>query len=105
MPVLGVIPARLGSTRLPRKPLQPLGGVPLIVRVAERIRAIGCMDALVIATDAQEIADVAARGGFLAVLTSPAHQTGTERNISNGSKSFSGSQSFSTAAISTTRRG
>jgi 3-deoxy-manno-octulosonate cytidylyltransferase (CMP-KDO synthetase) len=79
MPVLGVIPARLGSTRLPRKPLQPLGGVPLVVRVAERVRAIGCMDALVVATESGEIAEVVERAGFRAVLTSDAHQTGTER--------------------------
>jgi 3-deoxy-manno-octulosonate cytidylyltransferase (CMP-KDO synthetase) len=79
MPVLGVIPARLGSTRLLRKPLQPLGGVPLVVRVAERVRATGCMDALVVATDSSEIADVVERAGFRAVLTSAAHQSGTER--------------------------
>ena len=55
MPVLGVIPARLGSTRLWRKPLQPLGGVPLIVRVAERVSTHGLVDRLVIATDSPEI--------------------------------------------------
>jgi len=79
MPVLGVIPARLGSTRLPRKPLQLLGGVPLVIRVAERVRGLGCLDALVIATDAPDVARVVADAGFRAVLTSAAHQTGTER--------------------------
>ena len=79
MPVLGVIPARLGSTRLPRKPLQLLGGVPLVVRVAERLRGLGCLDALVVATEAPDIARVAEDAGFRAVLTSAAHQTGTER--------------------------
>jgi 3-deoxy-manno-octulosonate cytidylyltransferase (CMP-KDO synthetase) len=79
MPVLGVIPARLGSTRLPRKPLQPLGGLPLIVRVAERVRSLGCVDALVIATDAAEIAQVVEAAGLRAVLTSSSHQTGTDR--------------------------
>lgn len=79
MPVLGVIPARLGSTRLPRKPLQPLGGVPLVVRVAERVRGLGGLDALVVATESREIADVVTAAGFRAVLTSPTHQTGTER--------------------------
>lgn len=79
MPVLVVIPARLGSTRLPRKPLQPLGGVPLIIRVAERIRAHGIADRLVIATDADEIAAVVCSAGFEAVLTTPRHQSGTDR--------------------------
>ncbi len=79
MPVLGVIPARLGSTRLPRKPLQPLGGVPLIIRVVERVRGIGGLDELVVATDAREIAEVVEQAGVRAVLTSPHHITGTER--------------------------
>ena len=79
MPVLVVIPARLGSTRLPSKPLQPLGGLPLIVRVAERVGALGCTDALVVATDSPQIAEVVERAGFRPVLTSAAHQTGTER--------------------------
>ena len=79
MPVLGVIPARLGSTRLPRKPLQLLGGVPLVVRVAERVRGLGCLDALVIATDSADIQGVAEAAGFRALLTSRTHRTGTER--------------------------
>jgi len=79
MPVLGVIPARLGSTRLPRKPLQLLGGVPLVVRVAERVQGLGGLDALVVATDAPEVADVVSAAGFEAVLTAAGHQTGTER--------------------------
>jgi 3-deoxy-manno-octulosonate cytidylyltransferase (CMP-KDO synthetase) len=79
MSVLGVIPARLGSTRLPEKPLQLLGGVPLVVRVAERVRALRGIDLLVVATDAPGIARVVEQAGIRAVLTSGAHQTGTER--------------------------
>ena len=79
MPTLGVIPARLGSTRLPRKPLQPLAGVPLILRVVERVRALGCVDTLVVATDAPEIAAVVEPTGVACAITSSAHQTGTER--------------------------
>ena len=79
MPVLGVIPARLGSSRLPRKPLLPLGGEPLIIVVTRRIAELGVCDRLVVATDAREIANVVARAGFEAVLTSPDHTTGTER--------------------------
>ena len=79
MPVLGVIPARLGSTRLPRKPLLPLGGEPLILFVTRRIADLSVCDRLVVATDAREIASVVSDAGFEAVLTSPDHTTGTER--------------------------
>lgn len=79
MPVLGVIPARLGSTRLPRKPLQLIGGVPLVVRVAQRAIEAGVTDALVVATDSEEIAAVARGAGVSAVLTLPDHESGTDR--------------------------
>ena len=79
MPVLGVIPARLGSTRLPRKPLLPLAGEPLITFVTRRIADLGVCDRLVVATDAREIATVVGAAGFEAVMTSPDHTTGTER--------------------------
>jgi 3-deoxy-manno-octulosonate cytidylyltransferase (CMP-KDO synthetase) len=79
MPVLVAIPARLGSTRLPRKPLQPLGGVPLIIRVVERVHASGVGDRVVVATDAEEIASVVAAAGFEAVLTAERHPSGTDR--------------------------
>src|SRR5438128_1257798 len=79
MPVLVVIPARLGSTRLRHKSLQPLGGVPLIVRVAERASGYGVADRLVVATDATSIAEVVRQAGFEAVLTSSKHPSGTDR--------------------------
>ena len=79
MPVLGVIPARLGSSRLPRKPLLPLAGDPLILHVTRRIAELRVCDRLVVATDAREIANVVEHAGFEAVLTSPDHASGTER--------------------------
>ena len=79
MPVLGVIPARLGSTRLPRKPLQLLAGEPLVNRVAERVREHAVVDRVVVATDAREIAVVVERLGVEVVMTHDRHQTGTER--------------------------
>ena len=51
MRVLGVIPARLGSTRLLNKPLQLLAGEPLVTRVVERVAAYDLVDRLVVATD------------------------------------------------------
>jgi 3-deoxy-manno-octulosonate cytidylyltransferase (CMP-KDO synthetase) len=77
--VLGVIPARLGSERLPRKPLHSLAGRPLIEWVWRRVSELGVVDDLVVATDSQEVAEVCHRFGARAVLTSPAHQSGTER--------------------------
>jgi 3-deoxy-manno-octulosonate cytidylyltransferase (CMP-KDO synthetase) len=79
MRVLGVIPARLGSTRLPNKPLQPLAGEPLITRVIERVLDHGLVGELVVATDSAEVASVAKRSRVRAVLTSGSHQTGTDR--------------------------
>jgi 3-deoxy-manno-octulosonate cytidylyltransferase (CMP-KDO synthetase) len=79
MRVLGVIPARLGSTRLPNKPLQPLAGEPLITRVVERVLDHGLVEQLVVATDSERVARVAERSGVLAVLTAGTHATGTDR--------------------------
>jgi 3-deoxy-manno-octulosonate cytidylyltransferase (CMP-KDO synthetase) len=79
MKVLAVIPARLGATRLPRKPLRPLGGAPLVVRVLERVRSLGLADAVVVATEAEEVAAVVRAAGGEAVITSDQHLSGTDR--------------------------
>src|SRR5829696_561873 len=79
MRVLGVIPARLGSTRLPNKPLQPLAGEPLITRVIQRVLDHSLTDELVVATDSSRVVQVAQLAGVRAVLTDGAHQTGTDR--------------------------
>ena len=79
MRVLGVIPARLGSTRLPNKPLQLLAGEPLITRVIERVLEHGLIGELVVATDSSRVIQVAERSGVRAVLTDGGHQTGTDR--------------------------
>lgn len=79
MTVLAVIPARLGATRLPRKPLRLLGGVPLIVRVAERVAGMGVAHDCVVATDSDEVLAVCASAGVRAVLTRGDHPSGTDR--------------------------
>ena len=79
MRVLGVIPARLGSTRLPNKPLQLLAGEPLITRVIQRVLEHGLTDDLVVATDSPMIAQVVERAGVRAVLTDASHPSGTDR--------------------------
>jgi 3-deoxy-manno-octulosonate cytidylyltransferase (CMP-KDO synthetase) len=76
---LAVIPARLGATRLPRKPLRLLAGVPIIVRVLERVRALRVADQVVVATDSEEITDVVREAGGEAVFTDATHPSGTDR--------------------------
>ncbi|PYP80157.1 MAG: 3-deoxy-manno-octulosonate cytidylyltransferase [Gemmatimonadetes bacterium] len=79
MRTLAVIPARLGATRLPRKPLRLLAGVPLVVRVLERVVALQVADRCIVATDSREILEEVERAGGHALLTDPAHPSGTDR--------------------------
>lgn len=76
---LAVIPARLGSTRLPRKPLHIIAGRPLVEWVWRRVSALDLFDRVVIATDSEEIADHARSIGATVELTSPDHPSGTDR--------------------------
>ena len=73
-----LIPARLASTRLPGKPLADLGGLPMIVRVAQRCATAGARD-VVVATDATEVAAACAAHGVRVVLTRSDHATGSDR--------------------------
>jgi 3-deoxy-manno-octulosonate cytidylyltransferase (CMP-KDO synthetase) len=75
---LVVIPARLGSTRLPRKPLADIGGKPMVVRVAERAKQ-SLAQSVVVATDSPEIEAACKAHRIECLLTSPAHPTGTDR--------------------------
>lgn len=77
--VLGVIPARLSSTRLPRKVLREIAGRPLVLRVYDAARRSPHLHDVLIATDSSEVADVCARHGASVVMTSPDHPSGTDR--------------------------
>ena len=77
--VLGVIPARLQSQRLPRKPLQQLAGRTLIEWVWRRVSSFQILDACVVATDSPEVVAECERLGAAVALTSPAHASGTDR--------------------------
>ena len=79
MKTLAVLPARLGASRLPRKPLRLVGGLPLIVRVWQRVHAMRAADRVVVATDSEEIRDVVRAAGGEAVLTRDDHPSGTDR--------------------------
>lgn len=73
-----VIPARFASSRLPGKPLEMIGGKPMIQRVHERAVQSGAAE-VIIATDDDRIAAVAHGFGADARLTSPDHASGTDR--------------------------
>ncbi|HEX8243083.1 MAG TPA: hypothetical protein VF541_06300, partial [Longimicrobium sp.] len=75
-PVLGVIPARLASVRLPRKPLHPIAGRPLIEWVWRRAVDSGVFDAVVIATDSPAVAETARAFGASVALTRDDHPSG-----------------------------
>jgi len=77
--VLGVIPARLHSTRLPRKVLREIAGVPMVAHVFRRARQSPLLSDLLVATDAQDIVDVCHGLGIPAVMTSADHPSGTDR--------------------------
>ena len=77
--VLVVIPARLGSTRLPEKCLLPLCGKPMIVWVAEAASRSRRADRVVVATDHERIVDTVKAAGFEAVMTRKDHPSGTDR--------------------------
>jgi 3-deoxy-manno-octulosonate cytidylyltransferase (CMP-KDO synthetase) len=77
--VLGVIPARLASTRLPRKVLREIAGRPLVAWVYEAARKASDLDEVLVATDADEVMQACARLGIPAALTSSDHPSGTDR--------------------------
>ncbi|MBI4355715.1 MAG: 3-deoxy-manno-octulosonate cytidylyltransferase [Candidatus Omnitrophica bacterium] len=79
MSVLGVIPARYGSTRLPAKPLAMIGGQSLIRRVYEQAKQAKRLTRLVVATDDQRIVEAVQQFGGTAVMTRQDHASGTDR--------------------------
>ena len=77
--VLGVIPARLASTRLPRKVLRTIAGRPMLAWVYTAAKACPQLDHVLIATDSQEIVDLCNQHGWPVQLTSPDLPSGTDR--------------------------
>jgi len=73
-----LIPARLASTRLPNKPLADIGGLPMVVRVAQRVSGIGAKH-VVVAADSPLIMDACQAHGVRAVLTRTDHASGSDR--------------------------
>ena len=77
--IIGILPARWGSTRFPGKPLHLIAGKPLIQHVWERCQAAKSLSEILVATDDKRIAEAVVAFGGKAVMTSPNHPTGTDR--------------------------
>jgi len=77
MDFIAIIPARYASTRFPQKPLAMLGGKPVIQRVYEQASKV--FGSVLVATDHQAIMDAVGAFGGNAVMTDPAHRSGTDR--------------------------
>jgi 3-deoxy-manno-octulosonate cytidylyltransferase (CMP-KDO synthetase) len=85
MKAIGVIPARLASTRLPRKMLREIAGRPLVGIVYEAVRSSPLLAEAIVATDSDEIMATCRKNGWDCRMTSSTHRSGTERvhEISN----------------------
>lgn len=79
MKIACIIPSRIQSTRLPRKPLLPIQGKPMVQWVYENASRYERLDDLAVATDSPEIAAVIQQIGGKVIMTDPAIQTGSER--------------------------
>ncbi len=79
MKVLGLIPSRMGSRRLPAKALLPISGLPLVIHTYRRASLSKLLNKILICTDSKKIASVAKKFKSKSILTSPHHKNGTER--------------------------
>jgi 3-deoxy-manno-octulosonate cytidylyltransferase (CMP-KDO synthetase) len=79
MNILGIIPARYASTRFPGKPLVDIAGKSMIRRVYEQAKKCADLSEVIVATDDERIFDHVKDFGGVAVMTSAAHQSGTDR--------------------------
>jgi 3-deoxy-manno-octulosonate cytidylyltransferase (CMP-KDO synthetase) len=79
MKAIAIIPARLASTRLPRKMLREIAGETLLARVYKGVHACSLLEDVIVATDSEEIMQLCRQNGWHARMTSAAHRSGTER--------------------------
>src|SRR6266481_6418452 len=79
MKVIAVIPARIASTRLPRKMLREIHGRPLVVWVYQAVRSSPRLDDVIVATDSEQLLEACRSHACSARMTSSQHRSGTER--------------------------
>ena len=77
--VVGIIPSRLQSSRLPQKALLDICGLPMFIHVYRRCQLAKKLDRVIVATDSEGIMKAAAQHGCEAIMTQEHHQTGTDR--------------------------
>jgi 3-deoxy-manno-octulosonate cytidylyltransferase (CMP-KDO synthetase) len=88
--VIAVIPARLGSTRLPNKPLLEIDGKAIVIRTSEAVKKSNYIDEVYVATDSPEISNLCIKNHIKSIMTSIYAKSGTDRiyeainNICNG---------------------
>ncbi|MCY4781471.1 3-deoxy-manno-octulosonate cytidylyltransferase [Sphingobacterium sp. UT-1RO-CII-1] len=79
MKIIGIIPARYDSTRFPGKPLIDIDGMTMIERVYKQVKKCESLHEIIVATDDQRIAEHVNKFGGKVIMTSKAHQSGTDR--------------------------
>ncbi|HWQ32667.1 MAG TPA: 3-deoxy-manno-octulosonate cytidylyltransferase [Blastocatellia bacterium] len=77
--ITAIIPARYASTRLPGKPLVDIAGRPMILHVVERAKEVASISRVIVATDDVRVLNAVIAAGEEAMMTSPAHVSGTDR--------------------------
>ena len=77
--ILALIPSRLNSKRLQRKPLLIIDGLPIIIHTLKRVQLSKKVDKVIVCTDSDEIKKIVEMHGGEAVITSSKHRNGTER--------------------------
>lgn len=76
---IGIIPARLNSTRFPNKILENIDGLPMVVRVGKQVQQSNLLDKVIIAVDDSEVYDIVQQHNIEVQMTSTKHQSGTDR--------------------------
>ena len=79
MKAIAIIPARLASTRLPRKLLREIAGKPLLAHVYNAVKSSKLLDDIVVASDSEEILELCRQNQWPTCMTSAEHRSGTER--------------------------
>ena len=90
MNVAIIVPARIGSTRFPKKLLHKIKDKPVIVWTADRIKKEAPEFPLYFAVDHESLADVLRHGGYSVIMTDPAHTCGTVGGDSIGPSATTG---------------
>lgn len=79
MKVAGMVPARLESSRLPRKALLDIGGLPMVIHTCKRAQLAKKLDEVYLVTDSNHIKEEGEKNGIKVIMTGSHHQTGSDR--------------------------